>query len=138
MPRTFMLLGAVFGFVGVGAGAFGAHALRRTVQAPERVATFQTGANYTLWHALALLATGIASAVLAGGELFFRLSGWCFALGIVGFSGSLFVLSVTGRRAWGRVTPVGGVLLLLGWAFLAIGLALAGERSFGGVFVGGG
>jgi uncharacterized membrane protein YgdD (TMEM256/DUF423 family) len=115
-PRLFVLVGSILGFIGVAAGAFGAHTLKSRVT-PELLAVFETGVRYQLVHALALLAAAAASSYLGAGAL--RAAAACFAAGTVIFSGSLYVLTLTGVRAWGAVTPIGGVLLLAGWAALA-------------------
>ena len=125
-----MILGAIFGFIGVALGAFGSHALRSKLTS-ERVATFETGVRYQLWHALALFVVVIVEAWIPsggsssftlvgdrGGAPFLFAAGWLFAGGIVLFSGSLYALAVTHNRAWGAVTPFGGTCLLLGWAML--------------------
>lgn len=113
--RWFALLGALFGFLGVAAGAFGAHALRDRLS-PDLAAVFETAVRYHLVHAIALLAV----AALAGRwpATGWAWSGWLFVAGIVIFSGSLYVLALSGVRAWGAVTPVGGVVLLAGWLVL--------------------
>lgn len=114
--RLFALLGAASGAVGVAAGAFGAHALKTRLP-PDLLAVFETAARYQLLHALALLAVAAAAARWPG-----RLtgaSGVCLALGTLVFCGSLYVLTLTGVRAWGAVTPVGGLLLIAGWLLLA-------------------
>jgi uncharacterized membrane protein YgdD (TMEM256/DUF423 family) len=128
--QTFLVLGAIFGFIGVALGAFGSHALRSKLTS-DRVATFETGVRYQMWHALALFVVVIVEAwIPSGGSSSFTLvgdrggapllfaAGWLFAGGIVLFSGSLYALAVTHNRAWGAVTPFGGTCLLLGWAML--------------------
>jgi len=132
--ETFLVFGAVLGFIGVALGAFGSHALRAKLSA-ERVATFETGIRYQMWHALALFAVVLVDAWSpASGPAFYLAergtgwpllaAGWLFVAGIVLFSGSLYALAVTGHRGWGAVTPLGGVLLLLGWAMLAFAIAV--------------
>jgi len=134
--ETFLALGAIFGFIGVALGAFGSHALRSKLT-PDRVATFETGVRYQMWHALALFVVVIVEAwTPSGGSSFITLvadrggapllfaAGWLFAGGIVLFSGSLYALALTGRRAWGAVTPFGGACLLLGWAMLLFAIVL--------------
>ncbi len=122
MDRLFGTLGAIFGAIGVGAGAFGAHALRGRL-APDMLAVFETGARYEMYHALALVAVALflgrqpQSAGLAGA------AGWLFAAGIVLFSGSLYALALTGVRAFGAVTPIGGLAFLAGWICLALAAA---------------
>jgi uncharacterized membrane protein YgdD (TMEM256/DUF423 family) len=122
MPATLIAVGAVLGFVGVAAGAFGAHALRARL-GEERLDNWKTGADYELWHALATVVVGLAATHWDSGIL--TTAGWCFVAGTVVFSGSLYVLAWTGNRRWGAVTPIGGFLLLVGWALLALGVATA-------------
>ncbi len=122
--RTFGVLGAAFGFLAVALGAFGAHGLRGALT-PGDLATFETGARYQMYHALALLALTALGPHLSRGVL--RLTGWAFTLGILLFSGSLYALVLSGIRGLGAVTPFGGVAFLLGWGFLGWGL-LRGEN----------
>ncbi len=129
-------IGAVLGGLAVAFGAFAAHGLddffarKYSDAAPKTVAGFQvpvswkylqdfkTGAEYQMYHSLALLAVGLA-ATRATRRRALNLAGWCFLLGIVLFSGSLYVLTLTGDKHWGLVTPFGGVLFLAGWGALA-------------------
>jgi len=111
--------GALLGFVGVAAGAFGAHALRSRIP-DARLATFRTAVEYQVWHALATATTGIAAARWASGWA--AAGGWAFVVGVVLFSGSLYAVALTGSRAWAAVAPVGGVALLAGWAMLLVGM----------------
>lgn len=119
--RLWWASGALLGGLAVAMGAFGAHALRPRLSA-EALAWWETGARYLGLHALALLALG--AWVRGGGasRLAFG-AGLAWAAGAIVFAGSLAALALTGVRAWGAVTPVGGALLLLGWA-----LALAAAR----------
>ena len=118
MDRTFLLIGALAGFLGVGVGAFGAHGLRSRVS-PEMLAVFETGARYQMYHALALL---IVAAVIGrfGDSRLLVVAGWSFVAGILLFSGSLYALSLTSISTLGAVTPIGGVAFLAGWACLAL------------------
>jgi uncharacterized membrane protein YgdD (TMEM256/DUF423 family) len=116
MDRIFVLIGSLAALLGVGAGAFGAHALRQRLT-PDMLAVFETGVRYQLVHALALLAVAWACARWPGPAS--RAAGWLFIVGIVLFSGSLYLLVLTGMRSFGAVTPIGGVAFLLGWACLA-------------------
>ena len=118
MDRTFLALGAISAAISVAAGAFGAHALKARLPA-DLLAVFETGARYQMYHALALLAVGWACTRWPGP--FMTASGWLFVAGTVLFSGSLYVLSVTGIRWLGAVTPVGGLAFLAGWACFAWG-----------------
>jgi len=119
MTRVWLTLGAVYGLLAVSLGAFGAHGLRGRV-ADELLVTWGTGADYLALHALALLACGLLTLHVPGSRLIWA-AAWCFALGSLVFSGSLFVLVLSGVRALGAVTPFGGVLLIAGWALLALG-----------------
>jgi uncharacterized membrane protein YgdD (TMEM256/DUF423 family) len=111
-------MGAVSGFIGVALGAFGAHALKSRL-APDLLATFEVGVRYQMYHALALLAVGWAQTRWPGPVL--NAGGWLFVAGTLLFSGSLYVLSLTGEKWLGAVTPVGGLALLGGWLCLAWG-----------------
>jgi uncharacterized membrane protein YgdD (TMEM256/DUF423 family) len=114
--RLFVVLGAASAFIGVAAGAFGAHALKARL-APDLLAVFDTGSRYQLIHALALLAVGWACQRWPESPV--RWAGWSFVAGTVLFSGSLYALALTGVRALGAVTPFGGVAFLAGWVLLA-------------------
>lgn len=117
MERTFVAIGALCGLLGVAAGAFGAHSLRERLS-PDLLAVFETGARYQMYHALALLA--VAWAATRWSSAWLTASGWLFVAGIVIFSGSLYLLSLTGVRWLGAITPIGGVAFLAGWACLAL------------------
>ncbi len=108
-------LGAVNAFLAVAAGAFGAHALKARLE-PDRLAVFETGARYHMYHALGLFA--VAWLVARGADAA-RPAGWVMLAGILLFSGSLYALALSGVRALGAITPVGGVCFLLSWALLA-------------------
>ena len=120
MERTFWRLGGIFAFIAVAAGAFGAHALRSRLPA-DLLAVFETGARYQMYHALALLAVALAAAHARTRSEALRAAGWLFTTGILVFSGSLYLLALTGVRAWGAVTPIGGLCFLAGWVALAMG-----------------
>ena len=124
MSRAFALAGALSAFVAVAAGAFGAHALRSRL-APDLLAVFETGARYQMYHALALLAVAWAATRWPGAPI--RTAGWLFIGGTLLFSGSLYLLALTGVRWLGAVTPLGGLLFLAGWAALAVGFAKGGS-----------
>ncbi len=116
MERTFGGLGAVFAFLAVAFGAFGAHALRSHVD-PADLAIWETGVRYQMYHALGLVAVAWMCTRWAGPLV--STAGWLFVAGIVLFSGSLYVLVLSGQRWWGAVTPLGGVAFLIGWGLLA-------------------
>src|SRR5262245_36864052 len=121
MESTFTALAAIFGFLGVALGAFGAHSLERHFeQNPGREGTFKTGVQYHQTHALALLGVAWASGRWSSGLI--PAAGYLFLLGIVLFSGSLYLLSVTGKRWLGAITPLGGLAFLAGRGLLLIGL----------------
>jgi uncharacterized membrane protein YgdD (TMEM256/DUF423 family) len=112
--RSLLITGAFSGFLSVALGAFGAHALREVLPA-DLLTIFDTGVRYHMLHAVAI----VVCAMLAPSLRRAALAGWCFAGGTVIFSGSLYVLAVTGVRALGAITPIGGVLFLAGWTLLA-------------------
>ncbi|MBB3103434.1 DUF423 domain-containing protein [Azomonas macrocytogenes] len=118
MVRSFLLLAAFFGFTGVALGAFGAHGLKDKLT-PEYLAIFQTAVHYQQIHALALL--GIAVAVQRTPTALLAWSGSLFCAGILLFSGSLYLLTMTGVGKLGIVTPIGGLAFMAGW--LCLGLA---------------
>ena len=123
MERTFVMIGSALGFVAVAAGAFGAHALRARLT-PGDLEIFETAARYQMYHALALL--GVAWAVSRWPGSAAVTAGWFFLAGTLVFSGSLYLLVLTGQRWLGAVTPIGGVALLAGWLALAWAAARAG------------
>lgn len=119
MGRVFLLLAAVAGATGVALGAFGAHALRDKL-APESLDVWQTAVQYQLWHALALFGIGILLALYPASR-WVAAAGWACAAGILVFSGSLYLLALTGARGLGAVTPLGGLALIAGWVLLVVG-----------------
>jgi uncharacterized membrane protein YgdD (TMEM256/DUF423 family) len=118
MHRTFLLIGALSGVVGVALGAFGAHGLRSRLS-PEMLAVFETGVRYHMYHALAIIGVASIAERWQASRLVLA-SGWLFLAGIVLFSGSLYLLATTGVRTLGVITPLGGVAFLLAWACLAV------------------
>jgi uncharacterized membrane protein YgdD (TMEM256/DUF423 family) len=117
VTRTFWIAGTILAFAAVAAGAFGAHALRARI-APDLLAIFETGARYHMYHALALLAAAWAAGQWPSALT--TAAGWLFVLGILIFSGSLYLLALTGVRWLGAITPIGGVALLAAWLCLAL------------------
>jgi uncharacterized membrane protein YgdD (TMEM256/DUF423 family) len=103
---------------GVILGAFGAHGIKGHIT-EHMMANYQTGVQYHMIHALALLGTALASARLRKNTVV--LAGWFFAAGILIFSGSLYVMALTDMRWLGAITPIGGVCLIVGWLLLLIG-----------------
>jgi uncharacterized membrane protein YgdD (TMEM256/DUF423 family) len=117
--NLFLAAGALFGAAGVVLGAFGAHALASRLSESD-LDVWQTAVSYHFIHALALLAVGLLSRNAAGGTLM-TVAGWSFVVGILLFSGSLYVLALGGPRLLGPVTPIGGVALICGWLALFVG-----------------
>jgi uncharacterized membrane protein YgdD (TMEM256/DUF423 family) len=115
--RLFLLLGALSALLAVGAGAFGAHGLRSRL-GPDLLAVFETAARYQMYHALGLLA--VAWATTRPGGALAVWAGWLFVAGTVVFSGSLYLLALSGLRWLGAVTPIGGLAFLAGWLLLAL------------------
>ena len=120
--RLFIALGAASGFLAVGAGAFGAHALRARLS-PDLLAVFETGARYHMYHALALVAAAWVAHRWPGPLAAW--AGWLFVAGTVVFSGSLYTLALTGTRWLGAVTPLGGLCFLAGWLCMALAVLRA-------------
>jgi uncharacterized membrane protein YgdD (TMEM256/DUF423 family) len=116
MDRLFFMLGSLSAFVAVVLGAFGAHALKARLPA-DLLAVFEVGVRYQMAHALALLAVAWAHTRWPGGVL--TTGGWLFVAGTVFFSGSLYLMALTGTRWLGAVTPIGGVAWLAAWLCLA-------------------
>lgn len=119
MGRWFLVMAGGAGAAGVLLGAFGAHALRDRL-APELLEVWQTAVQYHLWHALALLAAGLLL-LHAPQARWLEAAGWTFLAGIVMFSGSLYLLALTGARGLGAVTPFGGLALIAAWIMLGVG-----------------
>jgi uncharacterized membrane protein YgdD (TMEM256/DUF423 family) len=116
VDRLFFLLGSIAALIAVGLGAFAAHGLRSRLE-PAMLATFETGVRYHTYHALALL--GVAWASTRWPNAAVNASGWLFLAGIVLFSGSLYLLALSGVRWLGAITPFGGLAFLAGWSCLA-------------------
>ena len=120
MTSTFIVIAAINGFLGVALGAFAAHSLAAYFSDKPRLeANFKTGVQYHFYHAFALLAVAFAAKQFTSSLI--PVAGWLFLLGIILFSGSLYILSLTGKRWLGAITPLGGVAFLAGWVCLAIG-----------------
>jgi uncharacterized membrane protein YgdD (TMEM256/DUF423 family) len=112
-------LGSLFAALGVGLGAFGAHAMKGRFPV-EDLAIFEVGVRYQMYHAFALLFLGFLASKVDTSLI--KFAGWAFVLGIVVFSGSLYTLVFTGVRTWGAVTPVGGLAFIVAW--LLVGVAV--------------
>ncbi len=121
--RVFLATGAIALFAAVAFGAFGAHALAHRLP-PALLAVYHTGVEYHFYHGLGLLAVGLAALRLPESR-YLRASGWLMAAGIVIFSGSLYALALSGERALGAITPVGGAAFLAAWALFAMAVLKA-------------
>jgi uncharacterized membrane protein YgdD (TMEM256/DUF423 family) len=126
-PDTWLLLAAVNGFLAVLAGAFAAHGLEAQT-ASTSLDAFKTGAQYHMYHALALIAVAWR-ADRRKGALSIALAGWGFVIGILLFSGSLYVLGVSGSRNLVWLTPLGGVSFLGGWAALVVDVRVKLQKA---------
>jgi uncharacterized membrane protein YgdD (TMEM256/DUF423 family) len=116
MDRVFLTAGALSAFIAVAAGAFGAHGLKSRLS-PEMLNTFEVGVRYQMYHAFALIVVAWAQARWPTAQL--SVSGWLFIAGTLLFSGSLYVLSLSGLKWLGAITPLGGLAFLAGWLCLA-------------------
>jgi len=116
--KLFLTIGAIAMLAAVALGAFGAHALKSQL-APDLLAVYRTGVEYHFYHALGLLIVGLAAQRVSDSN-WVCASGWLMLAGILIFSGSLYLLAVTGVRAFGAVTPVGGVAFMLAWVTFAV------------------
>ncbi len=117
--KTVIFIASILGALSVGIGAFGAHGLEATLQANGRIDTFETAVKYQFYHALAILLLGILMINVQGN--YFNYAFYCFLIGIVIFSGSLYTLALTNITWLGAITPIGGLAFILGWVFLALG-----------------
>ena len=117
--QTILISGAVFMALGVLLGAFGAHALKN-ILSPEVLAVYKTGVEYQFYHALGLLLIGLIGFQVK--SKYIHRSGLFITIGIILFSGSLYVLSISGIKVIGAITPIGGLSFVAGWIFLAIAI----------------
>lgn len=115
--KTFIVIGAIAMALGVVLGAFGAHGLKNKLT-PDLLAVYHTGVEYHLYHALGLILVGIL-AVQFPQATGLKLGGWLLLAGIVIFSGSLYVLAISGVRWLGAITPIGGLAFIAGWVWVA-------------------
>lgn len=120
MQKIFLLFGSTFGALAVMIGAFGAHALKDILASSDRIETFETAVKYQFYHALALILLGILMFNLK--HNMFSYAGYSFVLGILIFSGSLYILCLTGITKFGMITPLGGLFLIAGWILLLLGI----------------
>ena len=118
MQSPFLFLGAICAFLGVGAGAFGAHALKATLSA-DMLAVYQTGVSYQMWHALGLFGIGLLQQQTPESTRV-TWAGWLMFVGILLFSGSLYLLALLELRWLGMITPIGGVCFLIAWVLVCL------------------
>ena len=121
--KLFLILGGINAALVVMLGAFGAHGLKAKLTA-EMLAVYQTGVHYHLFHALGLLAVGLVASQVAD-SVWLKWSGWLMLAGIILFSGSLYMLSVSGLRGLVMVTPFGGLAFIAAWIVFVIAIAKA-------------
>jgi uncharacterized membrane protein YgdD (TMEM256/DUF423 family) len=118
MKSVFLFLGAISALVGVGMGAFGAHGLK-AILSPEMLTVYQTGVTYQMWHALGLMGIALMRQQIPESKLLIW-AGWLMFIGILVFSGSLYLLVLLDLKWLGMITPVGGVSFILSWLLIAI------------------
>lgn len=125
MSKTFLLIGAILGALSVLLGAFAAHGLKKIIPA-ESITTFETGVRYQFYHTFALLAIGILIERFPNQAMAW--AGYCFIIGVILFSGSLYLLALTkstgsvGVSKIGIITPIGGLFFVAGWLLFFVGL----------------
>lgn len=120
MYKFWLLLSALFGFLTVAFGAFGAHALKGTLDVYGK-SIYEKAVHYQMFHVMALMSVGLLQKSFE--EINFSPSGWAFLTGIVLFSGSLYLLAVTQIKWLGAITPVGGTAFIIGWVWLIYSLS---------------
>ncbi|QDT94778.1 DUF423 domain-containing protein [Gimesia aquarii] len=144
-PFNWSMIGAVLAGLAVILGAFAAHGIdgyfaekydgqvksiagSEVPAAQKYLKDFKTGAEYQMYHALALILVGFAGLTSQKKKLL-NCAGWCFLLGIIFFSGSLYVLTLSGQTFWGAIAPIGGTLFIVGWFTFAAGICCCGSDS---------
>lgn len=115
--KIFLSVGGILAFIAVAAGAFGAHMLKEKLS-PSSLNIFEIGVKYQFYHALGLMVIGLTYAMFP--SLSLKLAGYLLILGVIVFSGSLYMLALTDVKLWGAVTPIGGIFLLLSWTAFVI------------------
>ncbi len=117
--KSLFLFSGIFSFLGVGFGAIGSHLLKNYIS-PELLVVFETGVRYQIYHSLAILLLSILYLKIPTPEFIFSAN--LFVIGILFFSGSLYILSISGIRKFGMITPIGGILFLFGWIVMVRGI----------------
>jgi len=120
MSKIWLLLAALFGFLSVALGAFGAHSLKNVLDEYGK-SVYEKAVLYQMFHSTALLAVGVLQHLFKG--ISFSPAGFGFLVGIVLFSGSLYALAITGTKWIGAITPIGGLAFLFGWAWFLFALS---------------
>ena len=123
LARFAVTTGAVLAGLAVAAGAFGAHGLKASLTASGQAENWETACRYAMYHALALVAVGLLAAIRSPAQAGLTAAAWCFLIGTLIFSGCLAVLALTGIKILGAIVPIGGVLMIVGWALLAVAAA---------------
>ena len=118
--KLILSIGAILGALSVAIGAFGAHALKATLEANQRLETFETAVKYQFYHTFAIIVVGLLLAKFD--DKLLQYSSISFLAGIIIFSGSLYALSISGVTKWGAVTPFGGLFLIIGWALMLLAI----------------
>lgn len=116
--QLFLFLGSLLSGLSVAIGAFGAHGLRKILEASNRMDTFETGVKYQMYHSIGLLFLGLLMYKMESPLL--NYAGYAMITGIFIFSGSLYILCLTGVTKWGAVTPIGGLFFLIAWGLLCV------------------
>lgn len=119
MTKIFLILGSIFGALSVAFGAFASHALQNKLT-PKALTIWETGTKYQMYHALALILVALLLSRLETPSLALNIAGCGFITGIALFSGSLYILSLSGIKWLGAITPLGGVAFLVGWSCLVV------------------
>ena len=122
MVKFWLVSSAIFGFISVALGAFGAHSLKNVLDEYAK-SVYEKAVLYQMFHTLALLTVGVLQSFSK--ETYFSIAGWGFFTGIILFSGSLYLLSTTGIKWLGAITPIGGIAFLFGWLWLAVSIIKA-------------
>ncbi len=120
-PKAILFVGSILAGLAVAIGAFGAHSLQDLLRANGRTETFETAVKYQFYHALALLILGILA--LQKPQIWFDYSAWTLFVGTLIFSGSLYILCLTGIKWLGAITPIGGILMVVAWGMAAFGIS---------------
>ena len=118
MPKLFLTLGSISAAAAVTMGAFGAHFLKTKIS-EDMLSVFQTAVQYHFYHSLGLLIVGLLTIYLKS-DKYLEIAGWMMFIGIMLFSGSLYILSITGTRWIGIITPFGGIAFIISWVFVAV------------------